>query len=247
MSRVKKDIFMDFFKKIREIREKLGLNQKDFAKLLNSTQVTISRYEQNERIPDLKFIIELIEECNINPTWLFLGIGDITLTCPCPSLNSNLLCQLYEMTAMFSEERLKNIFEKTIMDELLSRFEKQEETLILKLLSLFHLDNPIRTRPYLFLYYIFQIIATSADEEKNINSYKSYIIEKISNFKVVSLKNKPLFTEGIKNEIKDFFEYKFNEKECEFLVKNSHHTLEQLEKTMPISMIKVHRNMFSKI
>lgn len=63
---------MEFYKKIKEIRENLKLNQKELAEKTGITQAAISRYEKNERTPESDFLFTLIKNLDINPMWLFL-------------------------------------------------------------------------------------------------------------------------------------------------------------------------------
>lgn len=67
----KKHLKMNICEKIKFIRDTLKLNQKELAKHLKTTQATISRYEKNERIPDINFLNTLISTFGINPMWVF--------------------------------------------------------------------------------------------------------------------------------------------------------------------------------
>ena len=46
-------------KKIKEAREKKGFNQKDFAKMLNVSQASVSKYESGENVPKMKKLKEI--------------------------------------------------------------------------------------------------------------------------------------------------------------------------------------------
>ena len=59
--------------RIKEVREKAGLNQDEFAKLLGLTPNTVSRYEQGHRLPDSNFLTHLVEKFKCDPGWLLTG------------------------------------------------------------------------------------------------------------------------------------------------------------------------------
>jgi transcriptional regulator with XRE-family HTH domain len=46
-------------RKIREIRKRLGLTQAAFAKLLETTQGTVSRWESGDQIPETHFLVQI--------------------------------------------------------------------------------------------------------------------------------------------------------------------------------------------
>jgi transcriptional regulator with XRE-family HTH domain len=71
---------VEFSSKIKMVREKVNLNQKEFAEKLNTTQAAVSRYEKNERTPDVNFISTLLTTFEINPSWFFLNDNSIFLT-----------------------------------------------------------------------------------------------------------------------------------------------------------------------
>lgn len=67
---------------LKNIRKKLGLNQSQIAKILNTTQHTISNYEKGKTQPSIEDIIKLSEYFKISSDEL-LGISkikDINLT-----------------------------------------------------------------------------------------------------------------------------------------------------------------------
>ena len=229
---------------LKEFREKLNLTQNELSNILDIAQTTIARYENDKVKPTSTVLLKYINELNANPNFLFLGIEPHLLN-NLPKLDSSNMDLLSDITLMMSQEQLKEKLNKILIDEIIQRFEKQNDSLVAKLLEIVKMDDPVKTRPFLFLYYIFQLIEKDfTDTPKEISDYKQYLGDVITNYKVVTWKNQPLFTEKIKSEIRDFLDVKLTTKECELLVKNYKNTLEMLEQKMPPSMIKYHRNSF---
>ena len=229
---------------LKEFREKLNLTQNELSNILDIAQTTIARYENDKVKPTSTVLLKYINELNANPNFLFLGIEPHLLN-NLPKLDSSNMDLLNDITLMMSQEQLKEKLNKILIDEIIQRFEKQNDSLVAKLLEIVKMDDPVKTRPFLFLYYIFQLIEKDfTDTPKEISDYKQYLGDVITNYKVVTWKNQPLFTEKIKSEIRDFLDVKLTTKECELLVKNYKNTLEMLEQKMPPSMIKYHRNSF---
>jgi transcriptional regulator with XRE-family HTH domain len=70
---------MDFSinQRIKELREKLGLNQRDFSILLSLSSGYISGIEVNLRKVNDRIIKLIISEFGVNENWLRFGNGDI--------------------------------------------------------------------------------------------------------------------------------------------------------------------------
>ena len=229
---------------LKEFREKLNLTQNELSNILDIAQTTIARYENDKVKPTSTVLLKYINELNANPNFLFLGIEPHLLN-NLPKLDSSNMDLLNDITLMMSQEHLREKLNKILIDEIIQRFERQNDSLVAKLLEIVKMDDPVKTRPFLFLYYIFQLIEKDfTDTPKEISDYKQYLGDIITNYKVITWKNQPLFTEKIKSEIRDFLDVKLTTKECELLVKNYKNTLEMLEQKMPPSMIKYHRNSF---
>ena len=229
---------------LKEFRERLNLTQRELSDVLEIAQTAIARYENDKVKPTSTVLLKYINELNANPNFLFLGIEPHLLN-NLPKLDSSNMDLLNDITLMMSQEHLREKLNKILIDEIIQRFEKQNDSLVAKLLEIVKMDDPVKTRPFLFLYYIFQLIEKDfTDTPKEISDYKQYLGDVITNYKVVTWKNQPLFTEKIKSEIRDFLDVKLTTKECELLVKNYKNTLEMLEQKMPPSMIKYHRNSF---
>lgn len=229
---------------LKEFRERLNLTQRELSDVLEIAQTAIARYENDKVKPTSTVLLKYINELNANPNFLFLGIEPHLLS-NLPKLDSSNMDLLNDITLMISQEQLKEKLNKILIDEIIQRFEKENNSLLVKLLEIAKMAYPIKTRPFLFLYYIFQLIEKDlSDTKKKLSDYKQYLGDIITSYEVFTWKNQPLFTEKIKNEIRDFLDIKLTPKECELLVKNYKNTLEILEHKMPATMIKFHRNNF---
>jgi len=62
--------------RLKWIRERNDFNQKELAKILKTTVVTISRYEGNDRNPSIDFLSRFGKEFNISADWLLYGEGE---------------------------------------------------------------------------------------------------------------------------------------------------------------------------
>jgi transcriptional regulator with XRE-family HTH domain len=69
---------MDFSinQRIKELRKKLGLNQRDFSKLLSLSDGYIAGIEVNMRKVNDRIIKLIISEFGVNEDWLRFGNGD---------------------------------------------------------------------------------------------------------------------------------------------------------------------------
>jgi len=65
--------------RLKELRYKLGLSQKEFAEKLGIHYMTLSKYESEKYPPSLRFIKKLEEIFNVNPQWLLEGVGEMFL------------------------------------------------------------------------------------------------------------------------------------------------------------------------
>lgn len=64
-----------FSKRIKELRESLGMSQADFAKSVNTSQTTLSSYENTDKTPSLDIVKEIASKYNVSLDWLF-GLSD---------------------------------------------------------------------------------------------------------------------------------------------------------------------------
>ena len=63
--------------RLKELRERLGLNQVEFGTRIGVQRSTISNYEQGLRVPIDAVITLICREFNVNETWLRTGDGDM--------------------------------------------------------------------------------------------------------------------------------------------------------------------------
>lgn len=67
------------YKRIKEIRQVLGLSQREFGEKLGVSRDVISNIEYNRVEPKDIFLRHLCETYNVNEVWLNTGIGDMFL------------------------------------------------------------------------------------------------------------------------------------------------------------------------
>jgi transcriptional regulator with XRE-family HTH domain len=229
---------------LKEFREKLNITQRELSDILEIAQTAIARYENDKVKPTSTVLLKYVNQLNANPNFLLLGVGPHLLDA-IPKLDSSNIDLLNDITLVVSQNDLSEKLNKILIDEIIKRFENHNDSLIKKLLEIIKLDYIVKTRPFLFLYYIFQIIEKDlSGKQKTITDYKQYLGDAIIKYKVLAWKNQPIFTDKMKNEIRDFLDLKVTSKECEILVKSYKSTLEILESKMPPSFVKFHRNVF---
>ncbi len=101
--------------RIKEIRESLGLNQLEFAKLLGMGQSTLGMMEVGKRNILDRHIKTICSICNVNEEWLKYGTGEMFI-----KTSNELLDQLA------AKYNLKD-FEKQAFETLLTLDEKDRE------------------------------------------------------------------------------------------------------------------------
>lgn len=196
---------MDFSIKIKEIREELKLNQKEFAEKLGLSPAAISRYEKNERSPDSNFLYLLIDKLGVDPMWLFLDRGHVLS-------QYNLFSKTYELAVQNDQkEELKNLLlsfveNQSTLQTIVSKIEKMKGQTFFQKLSL--LWDGTSTRKLRVLYYFLKYI-----KETNIQisqNLKVDFIEKLQAFnlpKTAKLKffndDKDALVEWAQNELDD--------------------------------------------
>jgi transcriptional regulator with XRE-family HTH domain len=146
---------MGLGERLRTVRERLGMTQKEFAKFLNVGIATVQRYEREERIPSGEFLKLLLDKCNVNINWLLTGEGSMFVKSPhkepskeTPTNQAGIDRELAQMLSMLSPEQqegLKMLFrgylKKPSSKPSASSSEKQKETVNL---SNSHDENMVR-------------------------------------------------------------------------------------------------------
>lgn len=59
-----------FSERLKELRTKLGLTQKDLATKIGVTSASLSAYETNTKNPSLGVAIDIAQKCNVSIDWL---------------------------------------------------------------------------------------------------------------------------------------------------------------------------------
>lgn len=61
--------------RLKLLRTKLGMTQKEFAEKVGFTQATLSAYENNQKKPSLDIVKDIAEKCHVSIDWL-CGLTD---------------------------------------------------------------------------------------------------------------------------------------------------------------------------
>lgn len=67
------DIYVQ--ERLKLLIDSLGISQKEFAVMIDSTDSAVSRYLSGERIPTTLTLINIAEATGVSPSWI-LGYGD---------------------------------------------------------------------------------------------------------------------------------------------------------------------------
>jgi len=227
---------------LKTFREYIGLSQKEFAKKLDLTQVTIARYETRKMSPTATVIQKYIDVFDANPNYLFLGLDPVVLTTEDYNLSPENNELLKDLNLLLPQDELKTQLSAILIDQVLNKFSDTDiSSPIESLLISLKLEGHLPMRPFLFLYYIFRYINENQHELKKINIYKEFLIDLVLRYKVFSIKNNPIFTNKIKEEVEANIELKLNEKECKLLITHVGRTIFNLESKMTSSMVLSHR------
>lgn len=66
------DIYVQ--KRLKLLLDNLGINQREFALMIGSTDSAVSRYLTGERIPTTLTLIQIANATGVSPNWI-LGYG----------------------------------------------------------------------------------------------------------------------------------------------------------------------------
>ena len=67
-------------KRIKQFRERHGLNQGEFSREINMSQTTVSRVESGDKQPSKAFLNAMTVRYAVNPDWVLTGKGSIFLS-----------------------------------------------------------------------------------------------------------------------------------------------------------------------
>lgn len=227
---------------LKAFRENIGLSQKDFAEKLDLTQVTIARYETNKMSPTSTVIQKYIDIFKANPNFLFLGQEPKVLTFEDNNLSQENNEVLKDLNLLLSQSELNSKLNSILIDQVLNKFSTSNiDSQMQTLLKVIKLEGHLPIRAFLFLYYIFRYLNENQNELKKVSNYQEFFIDLISRYKVFSIKNNPVFTNKIKEEIKANVELNLDEKACKLLITNPEKTIEKLESKMTPLIVLAHR------
>lgn len=65
-----------YAQRIREVRQKAGLNQTEFAEIIGTTKNQLSKYETSTQDTPTKVIISVCEKFDVDANWL-MGVGEL--------------------------------------------------------------------------------------------------------------------------------------------------------------------------
>ena len=230
---------------LKEFRERINLTQKEMSEKIDVAQTTIARYEKKQISPTSLILEKYINILDANPNFLFLKIEPVTLD-DYLKFDEVTLNLLKDIVITIPNSELNSKLNEILIDEILKRFVDSKSNIFTKILNFISLEGVFKSRPILFLYYIFQMIEKDKNKNnKSVKSYKKYLKDIIENYKTLSLKNQPIFTDSMKNSIVDTIDIKLTESECRLLVENNKETLNIIELNMPPHLVKFHRNLFN--
>jgi transcriptional regulator with XRE-family HTH domain len=104
--------------RLKQILQKLGVNQQEFAEKIGFTQPYISKILNGTKIPSSRFFNVVSHELYLNPTWLQNGTGEMFL-----SVNGF----SSQDAAMVAKYRLLTAEEKDVIDKMTDVLLKKKE------------------------------------------------------------------------------------------------------------------------
>lgn len=221
----------------------------ELAKKLNTSQASISNWKSRNAYSS--FCGALIENnyiFELSQILADVSTSQAVQQYTVQSQNQNVQNLIEDFLCFYgTDDALVLGLEEILIDKILDRLSVIPNQSIAKFLdNLIFIDGePLRARPFLFLYYIFQIVKVNQDEVEKIENFKAFILKKINDFKVFSLKNHPAFSNTIKVAIGELIDAKFSEAECRSLIQNASTVITLLEKRMPNMIVKTHQKYFN--
>lgn len=85
-----------FSSRVKELRTSLGLTQTEFADKINTTQATLSSYENTDKTPSLDTVKKIAEVFTVSIDWL-LGLSDIIDANDIPRTYSDIIRLLFKL------------------------------------------------------------------------------------------------------------------------------------------------------
>jgi len=85
-----------FSSRIKELRSSLSLTQTEFAQKINTTQATLSSYENTDKTPSLDIVKKIAEVFKVSIDWL-LGLSDVVGVNEIPRTYSDVIRILFKL------------------------------------------------------------------------------------------------------------------------------------------------------
>lgn len=220
---------------INKIMEHYKINTiSELAKHIGISQPSISAWKKNNYITAIK---KKCRELEIYDQ-IFGNIQSLDITHRESDKIDNYVADL---RLIFSEDELEVELKKMLVEKILSKF-KNLQSVFQKIVTL----SWGYDRPYLFMYYIFQMIESEMKKAPKINSYQEFLQSVVANFKVYSMANSPAFTEIIKKEMIENIEFLLSEEECKIIINEYQLSIDVIESSMSLPLLKFHKNAFKK-
>jgi transcriptional regulator with XRE-family HTH domain len=98
-------------KRLKTLRKTLGITQKELARTLGVSEMTIRRYEANRFQPDAEVLSKLAKTYNINLHWLLTGEGEMFIKREhkIPTEKASIVPELANFLALLPEEQQKQL------------------------------------------------------------------------------------------------------------------------------------------
>ena len=205
-----------FAKRLKELRELKGLNQRELAAKIDVSNGSISYYEKCQRLPDIETAYKLSEFFEV-PSDYLLGLSDVSL--PDPDLNS--ACKYTGL----SESAVLQIQEDIVRCELIDDSEKLESPSLLLLLH----DNLITKEEHDKMQ---KLLDDIENKIKNQDLYNAIICSETI-LEIVYAAHKNLIQKAEYDILTDYL--KNNSEINEILQKVSNYNVDELSTTPPLT------------
>jgi transcriptional regulator with XRE-family HTH domain len=127
--------------RLKELRIKLGLNQKEFANQLEVNQTTISQYENNEEKAKnitAKSLEKLRVNFDVNIDWLFSGRGQMFLNSKknidtfIKGNNNQVVSAYHSKNIMINSNNSNELAEKNIIQDIVNKLNRVHDDNLLQ-------------------------------------------------------------------------------------------------------------------
>lgn len=208
---------------LKEIRNSLGLVQKQMGTILNVSQQQYGKFERNINEMKENHIIRLYEQLDISPTWLLLQIG--------PKKISDLYVIKDEDEQIESKRYVFNYnVDKTIQivkdaHTLSSTFHNEMNKALIESI----LQKKMRNLENIHIYLFCKILSQISKSTLIKTTYKKYFINRIEKFET------DIFYRKKQTKSLISFVESLDELSCSYLVKNIHISIEKAHLNIDIT------------